>query len=484
MSNPKDVHQHMNVDISVRNFGPIAEADIALRPLTVFIGPSNTGKTYFSMLIYALHKTFDGFSNFPISLIQDMLFEILHDPLELSPEVEKKIQVIFDKLNTKGGMFTFSDLPDLVRNEIQFVLEDFDLLLDELESCLDVDSGFEMSKSTDSTRRDMTIGLEAHEKNQKFWNYKMVVSESDVDVTGEVDADMPFRSIDEQRSDKTRGYSGFLKPLNKLGGEEREVYYLPATRSGFMQSHSVISSSLVARATRTSSEHFPEIPVFTAGLSDFLQQIILYKADKKPNSDVAAIADVLESNILSGKIIWAPSPSGYPEFLYRPREMGEEIRLSQASSMVSELAPLVLFLRGIIKPGDTLIIEEPEAHLHPGAQTEIAATLARLVRVGVRVVVTTHSDWLLKEIGNLIREGILNKKGALRQQPSGPERWLLPDEVGAWHFYREKPVEPIRFTNLDGIEHPDYEDLALNLYNRSAGLHNQLEQVEDGIANE
>lgn len=484
MNNSKDVHQHMNVDISVRNFGPIAEADIALRPLTVFIGPSNTGKTYFSMLIYALHKTFDGFTDFPIPLIQDLLFEIVDDPFELSPEAEKKIQVIFEKLNTKGGMFKFSDLPDLLHNEIQDGLKDTEILLTELESCLDIESYFEISKSMDGIRSDMTIALEVGEEKQKFWDFKMVVHESDIDVTGEVDADMPFWSTDEQKLDKTHEFLGYPEPLNKLGGNAGDVYYLPATRSGIIQSHSVIASSLVARATRAGVERFPEIPVFTAGLSDYLQRIILYKADKKTNGEMEAIADVLEANILSGQIITAPSPSGYPEFLYRPHEMGEEIRLSQASSMVSELAPLVLFLRGIIKPGDTLIIEEPEAHLHPRAQTEIAATLARLVRVGVRVVVTTHSDWLLKEIGNLIREGILNKNGALRQQPSGPERWLLPDEVGAWHFYREKPVEPIRFTNLDGIEHPDYEDLALNLYNRSAGLHNQLEQVEDGIANE
>ena len=52
------------VEISVRNFGPIAEADLDLRPLTVFVGPSNTGKTYLSVLIYALHRIFEGFLEF------------------------------------------------------------------------------------------------------------------------------------------------------------------------------------------------------------------------------------------------------------------------------------------------------------------------------------------------------------------------------------------------------------------------------------
>ena len=83
----------------------------------------------------------------------------------------------------------------------------------------------------------------------------------------------------------------------------------------------------------------------------------------------------------------------------------EDIPLGQASSMVSELAPLVCFYVG--GDHDTLIIEEPEAHLHPGAQADMAVILARLVRAGVRVIVTTHSDWLLQEIGNLVLEGLL-----------------------------------------------------------------------------
>ena len=44
--------------LKVANFGPIAKADIDLRPMTVFVGPSNTGKSYLAMLIYALHRFF------------------------------------------------------------------------------------------------------------------------------------------------------------------------------------------------------------------------------------------------------------------------------------------------------------------------------------------------------------------------------------------------------------------------------------------
>ena len=44
--------------LSVADFGPIVEATVDLRPLTVFVGPSNTGKSYLAILIYALHRFF------------------------------------------------------------------------------------------------------------------------------------------------------------------------------------------------------------------------------------------------------------------------------------------------------------------------------------------------------------------------------------------------------------------------------------------
>ena len=51
------------LELTVTNFGPIAEAKIELRPMTVFVGPSNTGKSYMAALIYALHSFFTRYSN-------------------------------------------------------------------------------------------------------------------------------------------------------------------------------------------------------------------------------------------------------------------------------------------------------------------------------------------------------------------------------------------------------------------------------------
>ena len=153
--------------------------------------------------------------------------------------------------------------------------------------------------------------------------------------------------------------------------------------------------------------------------------------------------------------------------------------MSHSSAMVSELAPLVLFLRGIVRQGDLLIIEEPESHLHPGAQTKIAQTLARLVRAGVHVMITTHSNWLLQQISNLIREGELRKQG---ESTSESADYLKAEEVGAWRFYKDKPVTELPFDLVEGIEPEDHLDIAEDLYNRSAGLQNRIEKKKGGDA--
>lgn len=133
-----------------------------------------------------------------------------------------------------------------------------------------------------------------------------------------------------------------------------------------MQSHGVITGALIKRATRIGLDRL-EASTFSGMIADFLWHIVLYEERNTSSETIKGIAKRLEADLLGGEIgVNRPTPEAYPEFLYRPEQVEEGLRMSHASAMVSELAPLVLFLRGIVEPGDLLIIEEPEAHLHPG----------------------------------------------------------------------------------------------------------------------
>ena len=403
MSEVKDTQQHPKVEIAVKNFGPIAEANIDLRPLTVFVGPSNTGKTYFATLVYTLHDIFQEF---------DRLAKQKHP---------RGFNVPAAELETTEAAFKRS---------------------------FDVGSVSDLIRLPDSAHGILEISLKVNEAHREK-------------------APFSFRVQGSERIGLGRNPLAELMLYSGQQINSEQCYYLPAARSGILQSHRIIASSLMERAVRSNRS---EIPTLSSVVVDFMKQLPLYEESKESDGAIPTIAAALEGDVLAGKIIAKSMLSGYPEFFYQPQGTAEEIRLNQTSSMVSELVPLVLFLRGLVQSCDILIIEEPEAHLHPGAQADMAVILARLVRAGVKVIITTHSDWLLQEIGNLVLEGLLE------DETDEPASWLLPDEVGVWHFQKDQPVKEIPFKPRAGISPEDYEDVAEGLYNRSVNLQQRFEK--------
>ena len=480
MNENKDTQQHPNVEIAVKNFGPIAEANIDLRPLTVFVGPSNTGKTYFATLVYALHGVFNGLSHSGLlSPFADRVMNILRELLTDLTTPKEEIQEILDKLDIDERPFKMSDLPEEISQKLGAIIKGTDFfreeLGDELQNCFNLNSISELMRLTGKQRNETTVLLRTSEGNQEYLNVSMGVSESEVNLNN-------LTSLD------TSSYNDMILLPNEWSASGRLLdnrvsmrsfscpadrrYYLPSARSGIMQSHRIIASSLVKQATQAGVKRSSQFPTMSGVIADFMEKIILYEENTEFEFDeeMKCLAETLESDVLAGQVLLKLTPSGYPDFYYRPHGIEEDIHLSQTSSMVSELAPLVLFLRSLVHLGDMLIIDEPEAHLHPGAQADMAVILARLVRAGVKVIITTHSDWLLQEISNLTLEGLLE------DETDQPPSWLLPDEVGVWHFQMDEPVKEIPFKPREGISPEDYEDVAEGLYNRSVNLQQKLEK--------
>jgi len=467
----------------------------------VFVGPSNTGKTYLSILAYALHRSLGGFQRLPLShqsvnFPADLIGYRPGQDVRGSTSLEALDQLRCDLLRViDRAAVKYSDLPAKVRSNMEAVLRDPDRLgsdvVLELKRCLDARAPSDFIR-TPAGRQETNITLRVSEGGQELWRCAISLTDDRVTASGDIkdmeligkvaasDDSKRFEFLRSQQQSPTVVFgTDLLAMVTAADDRDGTMHYLPAARAGIMQSYRVIAGSLIARSA-TGPDRIANVPSLSGVVADFMQRIALYSPEAE-DPELRELASALEEETLTGHIGARTLPGGYSDFAYRPLGTEQDVRLTRASSMVSELAPVVLFMRGVIRVGDTLVIEEPEAHLHPAAQTRMAVTLARLVRAGVRVLVTTHSDWLLKEIANLMREGALAEQTGTRKRESALPSTLHSNEVGVWLFRQDgadqgSTVQEIPFDRSEGVEPPEYDDVAEQLYDRAADLQDRLEE--------
>ncbi len=262
-----------------------------------------------------------------------------------------------------------------------------------------------------------------------------------------------------------------------VGALHRRAYYLSADRTGVMHAHSVVVSALIERAAMAGLRQAPKTPTLSGVLADFLEQLI--GIDSHPHrrrKSRTSQAGRIEDAILQGTVLMETGEAtGYPRFAYQPEGWRETLPLMNASSMVSELAPVVLFLRHLVAPGDLLIIEEPESHLHPAMQVEFTRQIASLVRSGIRVLVTTHSEWVLEELSNIVLASAVPKS---RQQATGGNSVALKSsEVGVWAFNPKKRpkgtvIEEVNLSASGDLYSASFDDVSTETYNKWVTLGN------------
>ena len=450
------------LELTVQNFGPIAEGTVELRPLTVFVGPSNTGKSYLATLIYALHKSFDGadYLRVPRGLLRSRSSGDLglteSDVAEISDWVDT---MLVDEESTSRRRLIlreFSEpieLPEriglMTRTVINNVSELSKALREEIARCFAIDQVENLSghyREHNGSMFSLRGNFSGSMRDKNSWRYKLVVSgqESGTDTLLSEKTPLRITKVEFPRllamgQPKRREIeaSALVRSIARTIASDvvaplsSPAYYLPADRAGVMHAHRVVVRALIANASRATLHRELPLPVLSGVLGDFLEQL-LDLADYRIDGDYDGLATHLETKIMRGDIGVEKDQIDYPSFIYRPHGWQHDLPLMNASSMVSELAPVVLYLRYVVEPGETLIIEEPESHLHPAMQVEFIRVLAAAVKAGVRIIITTHSEWVLEELANLVRLSELSPER--RNGIEDPGIALGHDEVGAWFF--------------------------------------------------
>ena len=471
--------------LEVTDFGPISKASVDLRPLTVFIGPSNTGKSYLAILIYVLHKT-----------LHHCFSPTLPRAISSSPQFDRDILEWAHRVRSSKEMPEFpQSLNDKLRDRFEYIRGMEKRLLNEIPRCFGLSEPLEVVRHQASTKQahiEMSFPYGSEEQAIRYdvFLHKAPYVEGQISVSRAALRlpDLYDIAILERREVAIRDelfrelsteeiFFTILDTLARalLLSASRDIYYLPANRSGIMDIDKALVRALIQNAATVSSRPSANIPMLPGGLADFLEHLVQMPVER---SQLYEHAERLERHILRGAIRSERTASDYNEFFYRPEKWESDLPLMRASSMVSELAPVVLYLRYLVRPGDVLIIEEPESHLHPAMQAVFARELARLARSGIRVVVTTHSEWLLDQFANLVRLSSLPKDE--RKGIPGAGVALRPEQFGAWLFKpKQRPkgsvVEEIRVDPEAGGLLTDYGDIAEQLYNEWAEIGNRSE---------
>ncbi len=375
--------------LEIRNVGLIDYATIDMADLTIICGENNTGKTYVMCALYGFLRSWR------LLLLHDLRGKITEalgsspaSPIDLAAMFTGQINKHLDRLGNLYGRIlptVFAASPDLLSEaavkvsvpaEIDFLVRDYHRSI------------------KDSTGNRTLVTLR---KTPGAALLEVLVADRQptrdrhglIDFVSDAIADIvfaPYLPDVYSASAERTGAAIFRKELDfartrlieALGRQDTKNLHDPVR----------LLEQTEVRYTWPVRDNV-----------DFVRQI--EDIDKQASPLIEAHPELLEAfaAVIGGtyKVVKGKGLYYQPKGAAKPR-----LSMSESSSSVRALLDIGFYLRCRAKAGDLLMIDEPELSLHPANQRAFARLIANLVNFGVRVFMTTHSDYIVKEMNTLI----------------------------------------------------------------------------------
>lgn len=401
--------------------GAIRKAVVDLqKPLTLFCGPNSTGKTYLSYLLYAIFENTDYVESKGVDKIVKHFSEYKEFTLNRKL-VENFIQDVAASMKAKlGSIFGIGDLA------VDKLFSQFELSL--ILSDGDYEKMLESPCRLISKNGEKEFGIVKDASSDKVI-YHMNGENSTTDRENLMGLRLMINHFFRLLCFRNSG------GVRMLTVERNSIYTFKTELSlgrneliDRIQQKSGRSELDILDMVNSSSRRYPLAVRSSLRIANDLENV------QKFNSPYYKIAELIEKGILQGEV--KITRTGDVEFVSDKVGKTKHLPIHLTSSIVKTMSSLVIYLKHIARKGDLLIIDEPEMNFHPNVQISLMQIFAILTKLDLRIIISTHSDYMIREVNNLIMAGTIYSKDAqlIRELGYNENMLLNKNDIAVKYF--------------------------------------------------
>lgn len=370
--------------ITIQNLGILKQADFEVGDLTVICGKNNTGKTYATYALYGFLKIWKRFIHIGIGLPKiEELIEQNAIKIDLD-KIWKERKKIVDKVCKRYSSVLYNIFASEERNfenssfHLQIGNKVWDSSVSFSKTLVNKMYGdLKFQKEADSSTLEVFL-LREEAKGER--PSLTLLKERIEDQVTEILFKGMFPSVFIASAERT-GVAIFRKDLDFARNRMLDELGAKQDLNPFEFLSKVYTS--YALPVRENVD-------FVRNLEDVFKQDSYLK---KEHPDILnKFADIIggKYTVVRGSVYFSL------------KQGGKRLLMNESSSAVRSLLDVGFYLRHYAQIGDLFIIDEPELNLHPENQCRLARLFACLVNAGLKVFITTHSDYIVKEINTLL----------------------------------------------------------------------------------
>jgi predicted ATPase len=370
--------------LTIENVGIIEKADIEINGLTVIAGNNDSGKSTVGKIAYSLTKSFED-------------FEVNYEKSK-NLMIQKYFRDFYILLRENIELRNSSESIRFMEKFMFYRRVDNRKLLESLNQ-------FKEFIKKDSTKLNPKVRQELEKNFQKI-NDSFNENES--------------KNFKILKSIKEIFESEFRNQINNLFTNESKI--------NVWEGKNAVINLIVKdnKILQDKSKKIDEIFPFDSSVFIETPFILTYKDAIEDSDDIYHVSDLLSklerpnlikkdsllniNKIINGEIIFDEEDN---KFSFNKNSNNKKLRIDMinAASGIKSLGILQLLDKsGEFNKNLLLVIDEPEVHLHPDWQVEYSKLLVKLVKEGVKILITSHSPYLIEALNKFSKkEDITNQ---------------------------------------------------------------------------